>query len=344
MLDDLKLIHERDAQDALGVAEKQWEQLLHDFAVTLPKNAAPARNVVLAGMGGSAFPAAFLRSWPGTLVPLEIVRDYELPAYVGEDTLFISSSYSGNTEETLAALHAAEAKQARIVVLTAGGQLAEHAKQKQYPLFAIPGGIQPRMSSFYFLAALLQILEPLGLVKAGSLNELHETARWLKDQPAAWRPDVPTKQNPAKELALELMGKSVVVYSGPKLFPAANKWKICFNENAKNIAWTNQYPEFNHNEFIGWSSHPVQKPYAVVEIRSDLENERIQKRFTVTERLLSGLRPAPQAVEPQGDTLIKQLLWAANFGDFVSLYVALLNGLNPTPVDLVEKLKQLLND
>jgi glucose/mannose-6-phosphate isomerase len=200
------------------------------------------------------------------------------------------------------------------------------------------------MSSFYFLAALLQILEPQGLVSAGSLEELRAVGDWLKDQPLSWKPEVPTKDNAAKQLALELMGKSIVVYSGPKLFPAANKWKICLNENAKNIAWTNYYPEFNHNEFIGWSSHPTQKPYAVVEIRSNLEHERIQKRFVVTERLLSGLRPAPEVVVPKGETLLQQLLWTSNFGDFTSLYVALLNGLNPTPVDLVEKLKTQLDN
>jgi glucose/mannose-6-phosphate isomerase len=154
---------------------------------------------------------------------------------------------------------------------------------------------------------------------------------------------VPTSKNPAKQLALELIGKSVVVYAGPKLFPAANKFKICLNENAKNVAWVNQYSEFNHNEFIGWSSHPVDKPYAVVEIRSNLENERIQKRFVVSERLLSGLRPAPEVVVPQGKTVLQQVLWASNFADFASLYVALLNGLNPTPVDLVERLKKELD-
>jgi glucose/mannose-6-phosphate isomerase len=154
---------------------------------------------------------------------------------------------------------------------------------------------------------------------------------------------VPTKSNSAKQLAQELMGKSVVIYSGPKLFPVANKMKICCNENAKNVAWVNYYPEFNHNEFIGWSSHPVEKPYAVVEIRSNLEHERVQKRFVVTERLLSGKRPAPEVIVPQGETLIQQMLWASNFGDFVTLYLALLNGLNPTPVDLVERFKAELN-
>lgn len=342
MLDDLKQIHERDVDDALGVAEKQWQQLQYKYDTELPA-LTNISSIVLAGMGGSALPGVFLRTWPGTLVPFEIVRDYALPEYVGEGTLFISSSYSGNTEETLTAIKEAESRNAQIVVIAAGGKLADYAKEKQYPLFTIPGGIQPRMCSFYFLGAFLQILEPLGLVAKGSTDELNAAGDWLKEQISSWKAEIPTKDNAAKQLALELMGKSVVVYSGPKLFPAANKFKICLNENAKNVAWVNYYPEFNHNEFIGWSSHPEQKPYAVVEIRSNLENERIQKRFTVSERLLSGKRPSPEVVEPKGDSLIQQLLWASNFADFTSLYVALLNGLNPTPVDLVEKLKVELN-
>ena len=120
---------------------------------------------------------------------------------------------------------------------------------------------------------------------------------------------------------------------------SAAVWKICFNENAKNTAWANQYPEFNHNEFIGWSSHPVDKPFAVVEIRSNLEHPRVQQRFVVSERLLSGKRPAPIVVTPAGDTVLQQLLWGICMGDYVSVYLAILNGVNPTPVDLVEKLK-----
>jgi glucose/mannose-6-phosphate isomerase len=342
MLDDLKLIHERDAQDALGVVGKQWQQLRHDFGVAEPQFT-DISNIVLAGMGGSAWPAVYLNTWGDPSVPFEIVRNYELPAYVGKNTLFISSSYSGNTEETLAALTAAEERGAHIVVIAAGGKLAELAAAKQHTFYSIPGGIQPRMSSFYFLVALVQLLEPLELIPKGKLAELQAAADWLKDQITTWGPEIPTAKNPAKQLALELMGKSIVVYSGPKLFPAANKFKICLNENAKNVAWVNQYPEFNHNEFIGWSGQPVDKPYAVVEIRSNLEHERIQKRFVVSERLLSGKRPAPEVITPQGETHLQQLLWTSNFCDFVSVYVALLNGINPTPVDLVEKLKELLN-
>lgn len=343
MLDDLKLIHERDAQDALGVAANQWEQVEHDYGVSF-KPVKEIRNVVLAGMGGSALPGVFLGSWPGMTVPFEIRRNYNIPDYVNENTLFISSSHSGNTEETLAALDEAETKGAQIVVIASGGKLLERAEQAGYPICRIPGGIQPRMCSFFFLSAFMQIMEPIDLVPKGSLDELRAAASWLSGQTANWLADVPTATNPAKQLAQELMGKSVVVYSGPKLFAAANKWKICMNENAKNVAWCNQLPEFNHNEFIGWSSHPIDKPYAVIDLRSTLEHPRVQKRFEVTARLLSGKRPAPEVVEVKGETLIQQLLWASNMGDFVSLYLAILNGLNPTPVDLVENFKVALSE
>jgi len=338
MLDDLKLIHERDPEDALGVVEKQWQQLGHEFGVDASKFSG-IDNVVLAGMGGSAWPAVYLNTWAQPSVPFEIVRDYTLPAYVGKNTLFISSSYSGNTEETLSALTEAENRGAQVAVIAAGGKLEEVAKAKQHVLYTIPGGIQPRMSSFFFLVAMAELLEPLGLIPKGKLAELRSVGGWLKEQITSWGPTTPTDKNAAKQLALELIGKSVVVYSGPKIFPAANKFKICLNENAKNVAWVNQYPEFNHNEFIGWSSHPTEKPYAVVEIRSNLEHERVQKRFTVSEKLLSGKRPAPLIIEPQGETHLQQLLWTSNFCDFVSVYVALLNGIDPTPVGLVEKLK-----
>lgn len=341
VLDDLKMIHQRDAQDALGIAEKQHTYLSHSFRVKLPP-AKKISNVVLAGMGGSSLPGMFVTVWPGLSVPFEICRNYSLPAYVGPDTLVISSSYSGNTEESLSALEDAKKKSAQIIVIAAGGKLEQLAKTGGYPLYKIPGGIQPRMSTLYFLKAFVEIFEGLKLCEQGSLAELDNAGKWLGDQIGGWLPDQPTSKNSAKQMAQELVGKSIVMYAGPKLFPAANKWKICFNENAKTVAWCNQYPEFNHNEFLGWTSHPIEKPYAVVELRSSLEHPRVQKRFEVSEKLLSGMRPSPVVVKVQGESLLEQLLWAANFGDFVSLYVALLNGLNPTPVDLIEKFKREL--
>lgn len=339
MLDDLQKIHERDPQDALGIAEKQWQQLEEEFSLAAePRHFA---NVVLAGMGGSALSAAVAQSWPGLDVPFVIVRDYDIPSYVGADTLFIASSYSGNTEETVSALEQAESTGATIIVIASGGKLEQMASEKGYPFLKLPGGFQPRHVVFASLKALLVIFDTYGLThgKAAELAAMSET---VKGYLAQWAPTVATKDNLAKRIAQECMGKSVVVYAGPKLAPAAYKWKISFNENGKQIAWWNQYSEFNHNEFMGWTEQPEQKPYAVIDLRSNLEHPQIQKRFEISERLLSGRRPAPIVVDAQGETLLEQLLSTIALGDFVSLYTALLGNINPTPVDLIEQLKREL--
>lgn len=343
MLDDLKYINQKDIEDALGVAQDQWEQLLIDVTPSKPIELSGVQNVVLAGMGGSALPGVFFTSWPALSAPFEISRNYSVPSYVNKNTLVISSSYSGNTEESLSALEDAKSKGAQIIVVAAGGKLADKAEEYDLPLVTIPAGKQPRMATYGFIKAFVSVLEAAGVVDSGAVDEMVGLSDWLKDEFAAFAPTVITKDNPAKTLANELAGKTVIVYSGPKMWPAANKFKICINENAKNTAWCNQYPEFNHNEFIGWSSHPVEKPFAVVEIRSNLEHERVQKRFEVTERLLSGKRPHPFVIEPKGETILAQLLWTIGFADLTSIYLSLLNGLDPTPVALVEKLKDEMN-
>lgn len=340
ILDNPQVLAQRDPQGALSVALNQCDYFTAEFdARFVPTQ--PVTSIVWAGMGGSALPMVVVQSWPQLTIPFEIVRDYTVPPYVGPSTLFVASSYSGNTEETLEALRGAEEKGAQIVIVAAGGKLMDIAKEKGYPLFAIPAGIQPRMATFNFVAAFLSIIEPLG-VTASDVSEFASVGEWLKGEVAALSADVPLSDNLAKQLATKLVGKTVITYAGPAMFPAANKLKICMNENAKNTAWTNQYPEFNHNEFIGWSSHPVEKPFAVVEFRSNLEHPRTQKRFEVSERLLSGMRPAPIVIEPRGETLLQQLAYSFALADFVSIYAGILNGVNPTPVELVEKLKKEL--
>jgi glucose/mannose-6-phosphate isomerase len=343
MLDDLAYIHEKDAQDSLGIVEKQWQQLDHDFTFTSEPTFNTINNIVYTGMGGSALAALVAQSWPNVNKPFEVVRGYDLPAYVTPETLLICVSVSGNTEETLETLQQAEAKGLQIAVITGGGKLEAAARAKNYPLLILPKAVQPRYTVLYNFKALLILLEKAGLLNADSTQEaLKQAGQFLQQATAKWRADVPTKDNPAKQIAQELMGKSVVVYSGPKLFPAAYKWKISVNENAKQIAWANQLPEFNHNEFIGWSKQPVDKPYAVIDLRSNLEHPRVQRRFEVSAQLLSGLRPEPIVVTVEGESLLEQLLWTSALGDFVTIYLALLNGFNPAPVDLVEKFKQVL--
>jgi len=343
MLDDLKYIHEKDTADALGIAQKQGGQLRHVFTLPDGVQFTGIHTVVYAGMGGSALAAQYLKTWPVLPVPFEIVRDYDIPAYVNEHTLFIAASYSGNTEETLQALAQAEAKVGVIPKDAGGGKLQAYAKEHNSPFIQLPQADQPRYAVLYNFNAALVILEKAGLLQADALqSSLEHAANFLDSITPAWAPTVPTAQNPAKQLAQELMGKSVVVYGGPKMYPAAYKWKISVNENAKQVAWVNQIPEFSHNEFIGWSVQPHNKPYAVVDLRSSLENPSIQKRFDITARLLSGMRPEPLVVQAEGETVLEHMLWLVAFGDFVSLYLALLNGLNPAPLDLVEKFKKVL--
>lgn len=342
-LDDLKKIHEFDKSDALGIAQKQADQYCYEFNFSWnpPR---PINNIVVVGMGGSALAATAIKNAPELSCPLEVVRNYQLPSYVDNQTLLICSSYSGNTEETLSALkQALEDKNPMIVCIASGGELLEIAGANQLPFIKLPGGYQPRMTFGYQFRALEEILASVGVIN-NCLEQLETIAGWLKQEASNYAPTVPKAQNLAKQLALELVGKSIVVYAGPKMFPAAYKWKINFNENAKNIAWCNQLPEFNHNEFVGWTSQPTDKPYAILELRSALEHPRTQKRFEISQKLLSGKRPNPEIVNAKGENELAQLLWTAQLGDFVSLYLALLNGLDPTPVDLIEKLKKELSN
>ncbi|MBI5906634.1 bifunctional phosphoglucose/phosphomannose isomerase [Candidatus Saccharibacteria bacterium] len=343
MLDDLKYIHQRDGQDALGIAEKQWRQYTHKFDIDWPDDGWQPKAVMVAGMGGSALAATALAAVPGLDVAFEVVRDYDLPKHVDESYLLVCSSYSGNTEETLSiasqALSLPESKRPRIVFVSSGGKLQKIAKEQDLTLVSLPGGYQPRFTFGYQYSALAQLFERAGLVK-GLSGRVEQGAMIVKKVVESWRPDVASKENLAKRIALELAGKSVVIYSSPKMFPGAYKWKISINENAKNVAWCNQYPEFSHNEFIGWTSHPVQKPYAIVELRSQHDHPQIQKRFEVSDRLLSGRRSSPVVVDiPKGVNQLEDLMWVVALGDFVSIYLALANGVNPTPVDLIEKLK-----
>lgn len=341
MLDDLKYIHQKDTQDALGVIEKQYKQLQQNYSVKVDQ-LKQINNVVLAGMGGSALAAGLTKSWPSLNVPFEVVKDYKIPKYVDEQTLFIASSYSGNTEETLAALREAEAKQAQIIVICAGGILSEIAHSKGYPHYKLPADYQPRMAVLYNFKALVDLFTKLGLSNKGSAGELENAAEFAQNYALKLRADVPTSQNLAKKIALDLLGKSVVIYAGPFLSPVGYKWKINCNENAKNVAWANQYPEFNHNEFLGWSSHPVDKPYAIVNLHSASDGQRISSRFDISKKLLGGRMPDPIEVKAEGSSALEQLLSMIIMGDFVSVYLALLNGLDPTPVELIEKLKTSL--
>ena len=343
MLDDLNVINQRDPQGFLGFAANQPEQLRHNFGIAAEHFSRPIESVVFTGMGGSSLVAELARTWPQLNKPYVVSKEYALPGFVNKNTLVIAASYSGNTEETLEALERARTIGAQIAVITHGGKLLESAKVHGDILAHMPEAPQPRAGVFYMYRALVEILEAAQLIPTSSVAELEKLVAPLEAATKQWAADIPESGNYAKQLAQEMAGKTVIIYGGPLMFPAAYKWKIDVNENAKNTAWANALPEFNHNEFLGWSGHPIQKPFAVIDLLSSFEHPRVQKRFVVTDRLLSGMRPAAINVEAKGDTPLEHMLYLVLLGDMATTYLAIINNVNPSPVALVEKFKKELD-
>lgn len=343
MLDDPKYIQQFDSDDALGVLAGQHEQLLHSFDVGIEIDKSKINTIVVVGMGGSALAGQLVRTWwlDSLSLPLIVVRDYDLPAFVDENTLVICSSYSGNTVETLTAYGQAKDIGAHLVLLASGGKLADLAAEDGTPLYKLPSGYQPRMAMWYGVRALTELMEGLGFVEEG-VTRLEAASEFLKEAVREWHESVPTNENRAKRIAESCLGKAVWIYSGPKLNSASYKWKISINESSKHVATCNELPEFNHNEFLGWTEQPVLKPFTIIQLWSTMERERVQKRFEVTNRLLSGRMPAPVVVETRGEDHIQHLLWACLLGDFVSVYLGILNNVNPIKVDAIEKFKREL--
>lgn len=342
MLDDQNRIKQLDTFDALTLAANTPDQLRHGFSIPKQSVKREIRNVVYCGMGGSGLQAEFIKTWPGLDVPFVLHRDYGLPDFVDEHTLVLAASYSGNTEESLSSLEVAREKGAYIAVMAGGGKMKELAEEHGDVFGVIPKAVQPRMAVFHSFRLLVEMLIAFGLVDTAKLEELDDAASFLDKVKEPWLKDVPTADNPAKQLGEKLVGKTPIFYAASHVAGAAYKWKIGVNENAKNTAWYNVYPEFNHNEFMGWTSHPVEKPFAVVDLRTSYDHDRIEQRFDLSDRMLSGMRPHAITVEAQGDSLLQQLLYLVLFGDFATIYMGLLNGVDPSPVSLIEKFKKEL--
>lgn len=348
MLDDQNVIIQRDRQGALDVVAALYRQA--GFEVELSDaehDDRTIKNIVVMGMGGSALAADIARVLlEGDLnVPLDVVKDYNLPKYVGHNTLVIISSHSGNTEESVACLWQAinHHNGPQIAATATGGEVAQIAAEHNIMFAVMPKDTQPRMAVVYNLRSILAIMAAFGLGTERLLSEIAASTDWLRAESEHWNKLVSVDQNYAKQLALLAVGKTPVFYGGALTAPLAYKWKISWNENAKNVAFWNSYPEVNHNEFLGWTSHPIEKPFVIFDLRSSLEHPRIQKRFELSDKLLSGMRPKANTITVQGDTLVQQILWGSILADFASIYVAILNNVDPTQVNLIEKFKQELN-
>ncbi len=341
-------IKELDKDNIFDMIGAQPDHLRRNFADTMHQDVTHEhgvgiQNIVLAGMGGSALAANIIKNWmyDNFTVPFEVCRSYDLPDYIGPNSLVILSSYSGNTEETLKCYEKAVGQSAQIVIMTAGGKLKKLAIENNHTLLDLPEDFQPRLAVLGGLKALACLFEDMKLVSAVDLRgQLINVADFLDKMKFDMSPDK-EEGNLAKEIAEKIAGNIGVIYAGSALGSAAYKWKIDINENGKQLCFYNTYPELNHNEFQGWM-FPEKKDVVSVQLESSLESEQMQKRMDITKNILKDHGFKPIVVQAKGETEIEQLLYTILLGDYVSAYVGILNGINPTPVELVEKLKKEL--
>lgn len=344
LLDDLSAVTRLDPKGMYGLTVAFPDQC--ETAVGIAQQAsvgslpAGCDLVMLSGLGGSAAGGDFVRALfeAHGKIPFLVNRDYFLPAYVGPKTLVVACSYSGNTEETLSAYADAKSKGASILCITSGGKLAELAKADGFPLITIPGGQPPRTALGFLLMPVIVACEKLGLLPAQDYAAL---IAHLRAEVVRLGVGTAFSQNPAKQLAANLFGKVSVLYGlGPWQGLVANRWKGQINENSKNMTFANTFPELNHNEILGWVRAMDQgvRQWVTVVLEDGTEIAKLKKRCEVTSRLIKDVSEIYH-VQATGSNLMEKMIALALYGDFVSLYLAAMNEVDPENIDTINILK-----
>jgi glucose/mannose-6-phosphate isomerase len=347
-LDKPHLFQETDPQEMLARISELPQQCLDAWAnaqsLRLPPEYHQAEAVVILGMGGSAIGGDLLRTLLESEcpVPIAVNRDYTIPAFVNEGTLVIASSYSGDTEETLAALEAAWQAGAMLLAIATGGKLAARARELNMPLLTFDYLSQPRAALGHSILALIGIVCRLGLV-SDKAADLDEAVAVMESWQREINETVPLAENAAKKLAMKLHNCLSVVYGAGHLSEVARRWKGQFNENAKAWAFFEHLPEMNHNALAGteFPADLAEKVVAVM-LTSPLDHPRTRVRFQITQEILSQRGVSCEVVEARGSSRLAQMLSAVHFGDYVSFYLAMLYGVDPTSLKVVAYLKRRL--
>ena len=299
-------------------------------------------GVVVCGMGGSAIGADVIGACLGGLpAPYQVVRGYGLPGWVTRRTLVAAVSYSGDTEEALSCVDDALARGVRPLCVASGGRLDAVATERGLTLVRVPGGLRPRAALGYLATPLAAALEAAGLLDgfADQVGEAVEVAGRLAVELGPESPD----DSPAKRLARELAGRLPLVYGGGVTAPAARRWKGQLNENAETPAFFNEVPELDHNELAGWVANRELGGRAFLVLLDDpAGDERLRRRFDLTATMLGPLVAGVARVEARGTSLFARVVSSLYVGDFVSLYLALLYGVDPGPITALEELKRRL--
>lgn len=312
---------------------KQLEEALEiGNNANLTKHATPIHNVVITGLGGSGIGGKIVSQLVAKecKVPIIINNDYSLPEFVNENTLVIASSFSGNTEETLAALEIAKDKKAQIACITSGGKLLEIATLNNYNHIILPSGDSPRAMLTYSLTQQFSLLYHYGLISDRFKQEIENSVALLNS-------GITEIKEKAEQLAKNIYQKTVVIYSDASFEGVSVRMRQQLNENAKVLCWHHVFPEMNHNELVGWAGGDKEK--AVIVLRNDSDNLRTQTRMDISKEVITKYTSSYFEIFSKGESEIQKALYLILLGDWVSVYLAEMRGVDPIEVRVISHLK-----
>lgn len=293
------------------------------------------QNIVLTGLGGSGIGASIVSELVAdySKVPVTIVKDYFLPAFVNQNTLVIASSYSGNTEETLSSLQDAMAKKAQIVVITSGGKVLELAKQNQFDFIEIPGGQPPRSCIGYSLVQLIKIFVTKGFADKKLLSDLEKGIALLDTESESIKKE-------SQSIAGKLNGKLPIIYSLGSCEGTVVRFRQQINENSKMLCWHHTLPEMNHNELVGWTER--NENLVVITFHTSFDYDRTKKRYQVCKPIFEKYSSGVIDISAKGESKLEQFLYLIHIGDWISCDIADLRGIDPVEVKVIDHLKNEL--
>jgi len=343
--DEIKRMDPKGMSTCIANFPKQIEEAIRiGKEAKVKMNIKNVQNIVITGLGGSAIGGDLLRSYLADelAMPFMVNRNYTLPEFVDKNTFVIVSSYSGNTEETISAYKDAIKRKSKILCISTGGEVAKMAKKFKHPWVQIPPGLSPRAALGYSFFPLLVVLGKLGLIKSKD-KDMKETVKLLREKAVLFGNPESTDNAPLK-LAERLKGKLPVIYSPVEHLDAVNlRWRGQIAENAKQLSSGHVLPEMNHNELVGWKVlTELMRQMHVIFLKDVGTHKRVAIREKITSTIVSRYAGEVTEVVSEGKSLLARMFSLIHFGDWTSLYLAILNGEDPEPVVIIDYLKSEL--
>jgi glucose/mannose-6-phosphate isomerase len=348
-LDDVPALERADPSGMLRTVLALGEQCREGYRAGRAAQELPSGEdlsaVVVCGMGGSGVAgdvlAALFRDRLG--VPVAVAKGPVLPEFCQKDALVVCSSYSGTTAETLACFEEAADRGCRLIAITSGGELAARSAQEGFGLVVVPGGFMPRAAIGHLSFGLLGALEEIGVLPALG-SEVDTCARLLARTAEEAGPDRPEERNPAKQVARFVGERFPVLWAADGLgSTAAVRWKNQINENAKRPAFASALPELDHNEVVGWSAGAGER-FALLTLRHAHEGAGVAARFPASVAIAQESGMEHRRIDASGTTPLESLMSLVLLGDAASVYLGYLRGVDPTPIEAIDRVKAALEE